>query len=179
MKGLPRGLAWVTLAAVVGCGSVTGERPPESVTLCLPVDERAVPLEAELAFRPGQRQKGLRGRSRLARRAGMLFVYPQQQAPTNSFWMHQTPVPLTILFLDDQGVVRSIQDMVPCMDEQGSGCASYQAGVTHWMALEVNQGLPQALGITEGDTVTLSRQSDQASCDSGRPLTPGALPEAY
>lgn len=167
------------MASVAGCGSVTGESAPETVTLCLPLGERTVPLEAELARRPSQRQEGLSERSRLARRAGMLFVYPHQQAPTNSFWMHQTPIPLSILFLDGQGVVRSIQDMVPCRDNQGAGCPSYQAGVTHWMALEVNQGLPQALGITQGDRVTLARESEQASCDSSRPLTPGALPEAY
>ncbi|PAU80602.1 hypothetical protein CK501_09265 [Halovibrio salipaludis] len=174
-----RVLVPIVMAVIAGCGSVPGEGAGGSVTLCLPADERLIPLEAELAVTPSARQEGLSGRETLSRRAGMLFVYPREQGPDNSFWMHRTRIPLTILFLDDQGVVRSVQDMDPCLEASGSGCASYPAGVDHWMALEVNQGLPAALGISEGDRIRRSGAGDRATCDSAGKLTPGTLPEAH
>ncbi|MYL25762.1 MULTISPECIES: DUF192 domain-containing protein [Halomonadaceae] len=174
-----RVLVPIVMALIAGCGSVTGEGPGGSITLCLPADERLIPLEAELAVTPSARQKGLSGRKALSRRAGMLFVYPRQQGPDNSFWMHRTRIPLTILFLDGQGVVRSVQDMAPCLEASGSGCPSYPAGVDHWMALEVNQGLPAALGISEGDSIRLSRAGGTATCDNAGKLTPASLPEAH
>ncbi|WP_077530876.1 DUF192 domain-containing protein [Vreelandella utahensis] len=168
------------MAVIAGCGSVSGEDPSaDPVTLCLPAGERRIPLEAELAVTPTERQEGLRGRDELPRRAGMLFVYPREQGPDNSFWMHRTRIPLTILFLDDQGVVRSIKDMAPCLEESGSGCASYPAEVDHWMALEVNQGLPAALGVSEGEAIQLSQDGGRAACDNAVELTPGTLPEAH
>ncbi|MFO7788904.1 MAG: DUF192 domain-containing protein [Halospina sp.] len=178
MKG--RALVPMLMAVIAGCGSVSGEDPSaDPVTLCLPAGERLIPLEAELAVTPADRQQGLSGREELSRRAGMLFVYPREQGPDNSFWMHRTRIPLTILFLDGQGVVRSMKDMDPCLKESGSGCASYPAEVDHWMALEVNQGLPAALGISEGDSIRLSQDGNRASCDNAGELTPGALPEAH
>ena len=179
MKRVAQGLVLVLSFLGAGCGSLSGEDAQDAVTLCLPAGERAVPLKAELAISPEQRQQGLSERSRLPRRAGMLFIYPNEQGAENSFWMHQTHVPLTILFLDGQGRVRSIQDMTPCLDGDGSQCASYEAGVTHWMALEVNQGLPQALGIAEGDTIRRSQGDGKATCEATQRLTSGTLPEAY
>lgn len=167
------------LALMAGCGTVTEGDPEKAVTLCLPSGEGAVPLEAELAVTPEERQKGLSGRSELARRAGMLFVYPREQSPDNSFWMHRTRIPLTILFLDGEGVVRAIQTMEPCLEESGSECADYPAGVDHWMALEVNQGLARALGIKEGDAIARGGGRGQSTCGESRPLTPDNLPEAY
>ena len=169
-------LLMVTLA---GCGSVTQDKAVNAITLCLPAGERAIPLEAELAVTPDERQKGLSERPELARRSGMLFVYPREQGPDNSFWMYRTRIPLTILFLDEQGVVRAIQDMDPCLKEAGSDCADYPAGVDHWMALEVNQGLAGALGVTEGDTITRAQGERKAACRDARALTPGNLPAAY
>lgn len=174
-----RGLVSFLLVVIAGCGSVTEGESRDSVTLCLPAGERAVPLEAELAVTPDDRQEGLSERPELARRSGMLFVYPREQGPDNSFWMYRTRIPLTILFLDGQGVVRSIQDMDPCLEDAGSECAGYPAGVDHWMALEVNQGLPDALGVSEGDTITRSSNGEQASCEATRALSPDGLPEAY
>ncbi len=174
-----RGLVPLLLTMLAGCGSVTGGDSTHSVTLCLPAGERAIPLETELALTPDERQKGLSERPDLPRRSGMLFVYPREQGPDNSFWMYRTRIPLTILFLDGEGVVRSIQDMDPCLEETGSECAGYPAGVDHWMALEVNQGLPEALGVMEGDTVKRAQEGRKATCRETRALTPGSLPEAY
>ncbi|MGM0450690.1 MAG: DUF192 domain-containing protein [Pseudomonadota bacterium] len=174
-----RSLATIAVLAVAGCGSVTEGESQGSVTLCLPAGERAVPLEAELAVTPDERQAGLSERSELARRSGMLFVYPREEGPDNSFWMYRTRIPLTILFLDGDGVVRSIKDMDPCLENTGSECDSHPAGVDHWMALEVNQGLPDALGITEGDTILRSPNGEQASCEATRALSREGLPEAY
>ncbi|MEQ6884597.1 DUF192 domain-containing protein [Salicola sp. Rm-C-2C1-2] len=179
MKRVAPGLIVVLSFLGAGCGSFSGEDAPDAVTLCLPAGERAVPLKAELATSPEQRQKGLSERSQLPRRSGMLFIYPNEQGVENSFWMHQTHVPLTILFLDEQGVVRSIQDMTPCLDGDGSQCASYEAGVSHWMALEVNQGLPQALGVSEGDIIRRSQGGAKAACETLQKLTPRTLPRAY
>lgn len=109
----------------------------------------------------------------------MLFVYPREQGPDNSFWMYQTQIPLTILFLDGQGVIRSIQAMDPCPGDSGAECADYPAGVSHWMALEVNQGLPEALDLAKGDAISRARDERRAGCKEPRALTPGELPRAY
>lgn len=71
-------------------------------------------LRAELAATPADRQRGLMGRTHLAADAGMLFVF---DAPgRHCFWMRDTPLPLTIAFIDATGQVVHRADMQPRTD---------------------------------------------------------------
>lgn len=147
----------------------------EGVTLCLPYKDGWLPLEAEVAATAGARAEGLKGREELGRREGMLFVYPEPQGQENRFWMHRTPLPLTVAFLGGDGTLLALQGMSPCMSEDGAECAYYEAGVRHSAALEVNQGLFRALGVSEGQRITLDA-SRQADCSSMKPFSVDLVP---
>jgi len=71
---------------------------------------------AEIAETRAERAMGLMGRAALATDHGMLFVYPDS-AP-RSFWMKNTPLPLSIAFLDATGRVVHMADMKPMSTEK-------------------------------------------------------------
>lgn len=104
-------------------------------------------LLVELASTPEQRGRGLMARSQLLENTGMLFVFPSDQ--NLSFWMRDTPLPLSIAFIDTNQVILNLEDMQPFDDQTfhlSNGPARY--------ALEVNQGWFAQHGINAGDRVT-------------------------
>lgn len=68
-------------------------------------------IYAELANTEPSRNRGLMFRTKLAKNSGMLFVFDQPQMPC--FWMKNTPLPLTIAFIDKNGVIVNLYDMQP------------------------------------------------------------------
>jgi len=70
-----------------------------------------VNVTAEVADTPPERAQGLMGRTALLKDAGMLFIYPDEA--TRSFWMKNTPLPLSIAFIDKQGRVVHMTDLIP------------------------------------------------------------------
>ncbi|MFP5419012.1 MAG: DUF192 domain-containing protein [Gammaproteobacteria bacterium] len=66
-------------------------------------------FEVEIAATPEQRRLGLMGRDRLPHDGGMLFVF--EQAGRHCFWMRDTPLPLSIAFIDDAGRIVGLADM--------------------------------------------------------------------
>ncbi len=103
------------------------------------------PIAVEIADDGEERAMGLMYREKLPEDQGMLFVY--DRAEPRSFWMKNTRIPLSIAFIDSNGVIISISDMKP-MDTHGtasSGPAQY--------ALEVNQGWYTRNGVKVGDKV--------------------------
>uniref|UniRef100_UPI00334061A2 DUF192 domain-containing protein n=1 Tax=Castellaniella defragrans TaxID=75697 RepID=UPI00334061A2 len=71
----------------------------------------AHPVQAEVARTPEARSHGLMERHSLAQDHGMLFVFDEDDR--YCFWMKNTPLPLSIAFIDQQGRIVSIQDMQP------------------------------------------------------------------
>ena len=69
------------------------------------------PIIAEVASSPAARSKGLMGRKTLAQDQGMLFV--QETPEKMCFWMKDTPMALSIAFLDDHGEVLAVAEMAP------------------------------------------------------------------
>lgn len=102
-------------------------------------------LEAE------QRARGLMEVTDLQGYAGMAFVYEEEVE--NSFYMRNTPTPLSIAFIDADGAVVSTADMEPCEDREG--CPLYPPAGRYRSAIEVFKGGLPALGITEGAKVTV------------------------
>jgi uncharacterized membrane protein (UPF0127 family) len=101
-----------------------------------------------------QRHQGLMGVQDLQGYEGMVFSYPEESG--NSFWMRNTPMPLSIAWIAADGSIVSTRDMAPCGDS--AACPSYPSGGTYRMAIEVPQGRLAALGIVPGSKTRLSGQ---------------------
>ena len=83
---------------------------------------------------------------------GMLFTWPNHAAVTDTFWMHDTPLPLSVAFFAADGHLISTADMAPCGDQ--TNCPTYAAAAPYVAALEVPQGRLGALGIAPGSKTT-------------------------
>jgi uncharacterized protein len=96
-------------------------------------------FQVELATTPQQRARGLMGRTHLAADGGMLFVF--EQSGRHCFWMRDTPLPLSIAFIDAAGRIAELADMQPRSE------ALHCPGTEIRYALEVRQGEFQRRGI--------------------------------
>ena len=107
-------------------------------------NEPRATVNVELAQTNPQRERGLMYRSQLPADAGMLFVF---KAPSQlSFWMHNTQIPLDMLFAaSDRRVIGIIANAVPYSD------ASLEVSGNSQYVLEVNGGFCKEHGIKVGD----------------------------
>lgn len=104
-------------------------------------------VNAEIAEKAEDRNHGFMERKNIPDGTGMLFVFEKDQIL--SFWMKNTPHPLSIAYIDSKGKIRNIYDMTPY------SLSSIISTVSVRYALEVPQGWYKKNGITEGDTVIL------------------------
>ena len=102
-------------------------------------------IEAEVAANQNDRMQGLMQRRSMAANQGMLFVFPQ--AERHCMWMHNTLLPLSVAFLDEQGRILNVEDMKPQTDT--SHCAAAPAR----FALEMNAGWFSAKGLKSGQRI--------------------------
>ena len=102
-------------------------------------------IQAEVADTPQTRQRGLMMRERLGPNEGMLFVF--EDRALHCFWMKNTPLPLSIAFLDDDGTVVNIADMAP--RSETTHCP--KAAVRY--ALEMEQGWFDHKGVGAGQRI--------------------------
>jgi len=102
-------------------------------------------LTAEVANTDATRSSGLMHRRMLPENRGMLFVFPD--IAIHGMWMMNTHLPLSVAFLDRDGVIINIADMTPHTRDPHSAArpAKY--------ALEMNQGWFRKRGIKVGDRV--------------------------
>ena len=99
-----------------------------------------------------QRARGLMEVTDLQGYSGMVFVY--QDDVDNSFYMRNTPMPLSIAWFAADGSFVSAADMAPCDDR--SDCPTYGATGPYRFALEVPQGQLPALGVGPGSKLELT-----------------------
>ena len=104
-------------------------------------------VKAEIAEKTEDRNHGFMERKNIPDGTGMLFVFEKDQIL--SFWMKNTPHPLSIAYIDSKGKIRDIYDMTPY------SLSSIISTVSVRYALEVPQGWYKKNGITEGDTVLI------------------------
>jgi uncharacterized membrane protein (UPF0127 family) len=78
---------------------------------------------------------------------GMLFVYERQD--WLSFWMKNTPLPLSIAFIDKDGKIVDIQDM------ESFSLDTHTSAYPARYALEMNRGWFAKEGIKAGDLVKI------------------------
>jgi uncharacterized protein len=103
-------------------------------------------LRVELATTSSARARGLMGRQQLPDSSGMLFVFARDGQL--GFWMKDTPIDLSIAFLDADRRIVNIEQM----DRFDDRTTHYSAGPARY-ALEVNRGWFAARGISAGDRV--------------------------
>lgn len=111
-------------------------------------DKTEVSLIAEIAKTPKEREFGFMERKNIPDGTGMIFVFEKDQIL--SFWMKNTPHPLSIAYIDSNGKIRNLYDMTPFSLSPVVSTNSVR------YALEVPQGWFAKEGITIGDFVDIS-----------------------
>lgn len=142
---------WLTLllaGLLAGCGGTEngGTRHSDSGLEIVELTVGTETVTAEIADTPETRSRGLMHRETLPDDHGMIFVYPT--AGPLSFWMKNTPLPLDIAFIREDGTIVSIRAMAP------QSLRSHRTPSPVPYALEMNQGWFEEHGIGVGDTVT-------------------------
>jgi uncharacterized protein len=106
---------------------------------------KTIPLTVQVADTPKKRDKGLMFVEQLPENEGMLFVFSGETY--GGFWMKNTFIPLSIAFLDSDGKILKILDMMPCKEDF---CPTYDPELTYHYALEVNLGWFEKNQMKEG-----------------------------
>jgi uncharacterized membrane protein (UPF0127 family) len=99
-------------------------------------------LYVHVARSPEERAQGLMHRRELPADEGMLFVCGRERVL--SFWMKDTPLPLSIAFLDEDGTILKVADLRP-NDTEGES-----SGLPVRFVLETNQGWFAQRGLGPG-----------------------------
>ncbi|MEO6225858.1 MAG: DUF192 domain-containing protein [Sphingomicrobium sp.] len=103
-------------------------------------------FDAQLAATPQQQQTGLMFRRSLAPNEGMLFPYSPAQDV--AFWMHNTLIPLDMIFIRSDGTIARIATAKPLDD------TPVPSGEPVASVLEIRGGRAAELGIEAGDRAT-------------------------
>ncbi len=114
-----------------------------------------VTVLAERADSPEKRSQGLMFRTSLGEKDGMIFYFDETAFQT--FWMYNTRIPLTVIFLDDALKVVDVIKMSPCHEKNANLCPTYTSQSPARYAIEVNQGFVAKYNINVGDRVTIER----------------------
>lgn len=107
-------------------------------------------VNVELARTASERSRGLMYRTALAQDSGMLFSWSDEQQ--RSFWMHNTCLPLDMLFIAADETIVGILEQVPTLNDDARTVRCPAAHV-----LEVNAGWSRAHGVRPGQKIQLAR----------------------
>jgi uncharacterized protein len=113
------------LALLVGCekpAAPAANSPSSSAALELPTVAQpklstmklwlgAEELNAELALSFKEQLTGMMFRTNMDENVGMLFPLPSTQRA--SFWMKNCPLPLSVAYINPEGVIQEIHDLQP------------------------------------------------------------------
>lgn len=138
----------ISLTLLVSCNAEKGKYrlPVEDIRITAENGKEII-CRSEIAEKTEERNYGFMNRKKIPEGTGMLFVFQQEQQL--SFWMKNTPTPLSIAYIDKSGTIRDIFDMTPYSLSSiiSTGSVLY--------ALEVPQGWYAAQGIKPGDKVEI------------------------
>ena len=105
-----------------------------------------IPIQAELAILPRERETGLMYRDELKIGTGMLFVF--KSATPQKFWMKNTRIPLDIGYFDENGILKEVHAAKP-FDKSGIPSKSKKIQIV----LELNLNDFRSQGIKIGDRI--------------------------
>lgn len=137
--------ALVFLPSFASCSSKRKYKLPVETLSIQKSDGTTQEVEAELAIKEEERNYGFMYRKNIPDGTGMLFVFERDQVL--SFWMKNTPHPLSIAYIDSNGVIEDILDMTP------HSLSSVKSTRSVRYALEVPQGWFEKVNVNVGDTV--------------------------
>jgi uncharacterized protein len=119
-------------------------------------------VRAEVAGTPAERAKGLMNRRSMGKNDGMLFVFEQPQIV--SMWMKNTLIPLSVAFIDEQGRIINIAEMLPHTLESHSSLTPAK------YAVEMNAGWFDQHGVLAGKAIE-GIEAAQAKISLAKPAT--------
>ena len=129
------------------------DRTPDVDSFHEPVGNIEFGLDARLQVRiadtAGERARGLMGVRSLSANEGMAFVFGDQPV-SDTFWMKDTEVPLSIAFVRGTRVV-DVVEMTPCTEDP---CRMYRSDSPYTLAIEANAGWFRRHDIHPGDEMT-------------------------
>jgi uncharacterized protein len=103
-------------------------------------------LSVELARSEPEKERGLMFRTKMPDDQGMLFSWNTEEPRT--FWMHNTCIPLDMMFIARDGTITGILEQVPTLNDEARGVPCPAAYV-----LEVNAGWSRSHGVKSGTIV--------------------------
>ncbi|MSP16372.1 MAG: DUF192 domain-containing protein [Myxococcales bacterium] len=122
--------------------------PAPTRVVVVATDGREATVLVEVARTFEARRQGLMYRQHLPAEAGMLFLFDRDEV--HSFWMHNTLVPLDLIFIRaDLTVAGVVEDAAPLTD------TALSINVPSRHVLEVNAGWSRAHGVTAGAHVRI------------------------
>ena len=115
-----------------------------------------------LADTPEERGRGLMFVTDLGDAVGMAFAFDEPRI--GSFYMFQTPTPLSIAWFGANGELVGSTDMAPCLDTPAGECPLYSPDAPYDLALEVFDGGLDDLGIGPGARLELLDGTEAERC---------------
>jgi uncharacterized membrane protein (UPF0127 family) len=139
---VPRAAAFLLAAALLALAAPGRAEPPLKA---LQIKVAGHALRAEVAATVEQRMQGLMFRKKLGANDGMVFVF--DEPGYHAMWMKNTPLPLSVAFVDGEGRILNILDMEPHTLDQ------HMAAGPARFAIETNKGWFAQRRIKAGDKV--------------------------
>ncbi len=121
--------------------------PPMLPTYPLKFSGGAELGSVEFVYREQDTERGLMFRTQMPEDHGMLFKLTHKVA---TFWMHNTCIPLDMLFVEDDGTIVGILENVPILNDEAR-----TVGKPSVYVLETNAGWCARHGAKVGQKITL------------------------
>jgi hypothetical protein len=138
----------VLLGAATACSADSTSLPTSPAVLHTAKGDFS--FTVELADTDATRERGLMFRSSLAPDAGMLFDFQHEELA--QFWMQNTLIPLDMVFIGEDGTVKSIHVNARPMDT-----TTIPSGVPVRFVLEIAGGRSEEIGLKVGDKFQQAR----------------------
>ncbi len=147
MKNLKKTLTilFLIMAAVPFASCKSKKLPVKEITITR-ADGTTITVQAEIAEKEEERNHGFMERKNIPDGTGMLFIFDKDQIL--SFWMKNTPHPLSIAYIDSRGKIRNIYDMTPFSLTPIKSTSSCR------YALEVPQGWFRSNNVEVGNIIS-------------------------
>ncbi|MGA2450552.1 MAG: DUF192 domain-containing protein [Polyangiaceae bacterium] len=105
-------------------------------------------VDAELVQSPHDSERGLMYRTSMPESHGMFFDLGTRA--NHKFWMHNTCIPLDLLYIDNDGLIVGIIESAPILDD-----GELSVGRPSVSVLEVNSGWSRRHGVRAGQKVAV------------------------
>ena len=146
MKNLKKILTiFLFILVAVPFASCKSKKLPVKTITVTRADGTTITVQAEIAEKEEDRNHGFMERKNIPDGTGMLFIFDKDQIL--SFWMKNTPHPLSIAYIDSRGKIRNLYDMTPFSLTPIKSTSSCR------YALEVPQGWYKENNVQVGDII--------------------------